>query len=382
MKAAIVTFVRAYNYGATLQCYALSKKLRDLSVDVEVLDYSPQYFGDSYNLAYLGHLRLLPYRPLKNWWELTPLRGIIKKRNRGFESFIKDNIPLSPRQYRTIDEINAQFLPYDMYISGSDQVWSSICVPFDPVYFLQFASASPEKRYSYAASFGMNTVPEKYESQYKERLSHWTGYCVREASAATLLKSLIGVEAAQCCDPTLLLTKTEWEAVASPKKSQPPYILVYTVNKSKKLLEYAAKLSREKNLPVYVTATYMTHQCLLGQEEMVYGFRMCPSTSPGEWIQMFFSAEYVLTDSFHGTVFSLIGHKKLLVVCDKPNIRSRELLETVGLSSHYDPDTIAPIDTIPHWDTVDSMFSQFRNASIEYLQSMLDHRRSAMKEAK
>ena len=103
---------------------------------------------------------------------------------------------------------------------------------------------------------------------------------------------------------------------------------------------------------------------------------MCPSASPAEWIQMFFSAEYVLTDSFHGTVFSLIGHKKLLVVCDKPNLRSRELLEKVGLSSRYDPDSTAPMDTEPHWDAVDSAFSQLRNASLGYLQSILDHRHS------
>ena len=378
MKAAIVTFVRAYNYGATLQCYALSKKLQDMSVDVEVLDYSPQYFRDSYNLAYLGHLRLLPYRPLKNWWELTPLRRIIKKRNEGFDQFISKNIPLSSQQYHSIDDLNTQTLPYDMYISGSDQVWSSICVPFDPVYFLQFASATPEKRYSYAASFGMNAVPEKHEAQYKERLTNWTGYCVREASAATLLKSLVGVEAAQCCDPTLLLTKPEWEAVASPKKPKAPYILVYTVNKSKKLLEYAAKLSQEKDIPVYVTATYMTHQCLLGQEEKAYGFRMYPSTAPSEWIQMFFSAEYVLTDSFHGTVFSLIGHKRLLVVCDKPNTRSRELLEKVGLSSRYNPASVQEIDTSADWVAVDSVFSRLRASSLEYLQSILDQRRSTI----
>lgn len=379
MKAAIVTFVRAYNYGATLQCYALSKKLRDMSVDVEVLDYSPQYFRDSYNLAYLGPLRLLPYRPLKSWWELTPLRRIIKKRNEGFDKFISKNIPLSSQQYHSIDELNTQSLPYDMYISGSDQVWSSICVPFDPVYFLQFASATKEKRYSYAASFGMNSVPEKYEAEYKRRLTDWTGYCVREASAATLLKSLVGVEATQCCDPTLLLTQKEWELVASAKKPRTPYILVYTVNKSKQLLEQAAQLSREKRLPVYVTATYMTHECLLGKEEKTYGFRMCPSTSPAEWLQMFFSAEYVLTDSFHGTVFSLIGHKKLLVVCDRPNIRSQELLQKVGLPSRYLPSKVSEIDTSVDWDAVDSVFSQLRVSSLKYLQSILDHRRSSMK---
>lgn len=145
-----------------------------------------------------------------------------------------------------------------------------------------------------------------------------------------------------------------------------------------KLLVQAAQLSQQKKLPVYVLASCMGHKSILGEQGKQYGFRMYASSSPDEWLGLFFSAEYVLTDSFHGTVFSLIAHKKFLTPCDRPNLRAEELLQHIGLSDRYAPETVSPIDDSIFWDAVDLSLEQLRTPSLAYLQSTLRSKHNSM----
>lgn len=372
MKTAIVTFVRAYNYGATLQCYALNHTMKELGYDVEVLDYNPEYFEDQYNLSSFN-CKSLPRRPSRMWLVYIAVRLIMNRRTRGFKTFIKRYISLGSQQYKTIEELNQADLPYDIYVSGSDQVWSNQCVPFDPVYFLKFASAENKKKCSYAASFGFSKIPIELEDEYRERLTDWNAYSVREKSGVEILKNLIGIEVTQCCDPTLLLTRTDWDKIRQKNVIRKPYILIYRVNGDKALLEYAKRLSKKKGLPVISLSSTMRYDKVIGFEERTYRIHHLGYAAPDEWLGLFAEADYILTDSFHGTVFSIINHKKFAVQLETTwsrNNRAKELLEYLQIGDREFSNNLDNIDGEVNWIEVDSRMQILRESSIDYLQKI------------
>lgn len=372
MKAAIVTFVRAYNYGAVLQCYALSRKMQELGYHTEVLDYYPDYFRKQYNMSAVT-LRSLSSRPNKMWLVYVFLRMTLNRRNRGFVSFIKRYIPVSEKQYRTMEEIDAEELSYDAYVSGSDQVWSCACVPFDPVYFLRFSSADCRRKYAYAASFGLSALPENLKKEYKERLRGWDGYSVRENSGAKILEDLLGAQAVQSCDPTMLLSDREWDTVRKKNIRRKPFILIYRVNGDTELLDFGAKLAREKDMDVISLSSMMRYENIVGFDERNRGFVHRGAASPDEWLGLFAEAEYVLTDSFHGTVFSIIYHRKFISQCVTPwskNIRVQELLNLLQLKDRVFSGDIYSIEREVDWDFVDWKMQEIREASMTYLRDL------------
>ncbi len=373
MKAAVVTFVRAYNYGAVLQCYALCKSLQKLGIEAETLDYYPEYFRSLYNFSYLGEPRYLPYRPIKNWLKFTRVWSALKKRNNAFDRFIKKNIPITEKQYNTLDELNSEKFDYDMYISGSDQVWSPKCAHFDPTFFLRFSGAEKAKKISYAASFGCATIPEEKIEEYKVRLENWDAYSVREKSGIDILNNLLGVSATQCCDPTLLLSRVDWEDVKSSKTISKPYILIYSVgNDPNVLYKYANELSEKKDLQVVNVPCSVRHERMMGYDIKEYGFKTISTSGPDEWLSLFFNAEYVLTDSFHGTVFSILAQKQFATAVEfswGSNNRAKELLNALGLETRTLNNGIKDIDDYICWNEVDKALNRLRKCSLEYLRS-------------
>lgn len=374
MKTAIVTFVRAYNHGAVLQCYALHTKLLEMGIENEVLDYYPKYFYDVYHVKHLGELRFFPYRPLRLWVKYTLMFFILKNRIRGFERFIKSNIALSADQYKSTDELNCAELCYDAFIAGSDQVWSYIWNEFDPVFFLDFNSANKAKKWSYAASFGFSKIPDEYRSEYRRRLETFDKLCVRETSGADILEDLIGKKPYVCCDPTLLLTQNEWKRLITNPPPQKPYILIYYVNSSAKMMEYGEKLASIKNMSVFSVTSIASYDDIVGrtaQSHHVHHKGACP---PDEFLSLISGAEYVLTDSFHGTVFSIIFHKQFLTRCDlgkgRTNNRAVDLMNLLQIKNRQLTDDLSLIDNTIEWDLVDKRLQAYRQSSLDYISAL------------
>lgn len=383
MKAAIVTFVRAYNYGAVLQSYALSKVVRQYGVDVEVLDYFPSIFRSQYSLAYLGNIRYFPYRPIKNWLKFVPVLRTIRKRNRNFSCFINRYIPLSSDQYKTIDEIICTNKSYQAYIAGSDQVWSHSCASFDEVFFLDFHQAKQAKRYSYAASFGTKTIPDTYRDEYYRRLKNWDKYSVREESGKGIIKELLGADAVQCVDPTLLITENEWYQIAKKPARRKPYILVYSVNGINSVLEQAKALAAVKDLDVVYIPCILQYEKLMGYDAKEKGFIVKNTISPSEWIGYFADAEYVLTDSFHGTVFSVLFHKKFVVATEYSwgnNTRVYDFLDLLQLKDRVMSRDVFEIDREISWATIDNNLTTIIERSLMYINEMIGDMYSADRE--
>ena len=177
MKVGILTFQSAYNYGAVFQCYALNRAINEMGHKCETIDYQPHYFKEIYNIEkpFYWH-----HPPIKTWIKHLKVRRILKTRNENFEKFISEEIPLSEKRYYSHKDFDGTSLPYQLIISGSDQVWNDKCAFFDPVYFAYFDSSAAIRKVSYAASFGFGKIPDDLSSQYRERLCEYSHISVRE----------------------------------------------------------------------------------------------------------------------------------------------------------------------------------------------------------
>lgn len=373
MRIAIITFHRAYNYGAVLQCYALYRTLKKLGHECYVLDYWPKYF---YNEYYVHRDFLLTHPPVKTFLNHFRARNIIKDRNQGFENFLKDYLELMP--ISIVGEcVNVDGVQFDLYITGSDQVWNDRCARFDRNFFLDFPCARLKKRASYAASFGMKQIPAEKRNEYKRRLSDFAAYSVRENEGKEILSDLLGVNASVNCDPTLLLDYSEWNDITTDTVADSePYILVYYVTKTEEVQKKANAYAKEKGCKLVILPCNMDIDVLLGKYDKPFTSELNLTASPTEFLTLFKNASYIFTNSFHGTVFSLLNHKqfcsRIQLSAKKRNDRVLNLLNQVGLiSGDFNEDEFIT-DECVSWNQVDEKIRSMRKEGWEYLLSITD----------
>lgn len=315
---------KVLNYGSALQAYALQQKLLSMGYDNEIIDY-------------LYPTPLKRKHSLKSWIcdMIVFLRNAIvgfptKRKKRRFECFYKTNFKLS-KSY-TKDTISSNSPLYDAYITGSDQVWNPKFAGTDTNFFLAFAPEDKLK-ISYASSFATSKVNNELKSLYAKYLSRYNFISVREVSGTYIVKELTGREATVCCDPTILLSSEEWEALAvqSTLRINYKYILVYVLgymignvyDDVQKITEYVQKTLGMK--VIY----------LVGRKEDAFlpNSRLIKDAGPSEFIYLIKNADFVITTSFHGVAFSLVFDRPLLGVVDKEKVddsRIQSILNIVG----------------------------------------------------
>ena len=358
MKIGILTFHRAINYGAVLQAYALKSKLEELGNQVEVVDYKNEYFSKIYSVLYFKSFSL---KDIILAFYNFPIR--IKK-NKRFEDFINKNLNLSR-------EVNSQNIKdieedYDLFVCGSDQVWNYRLNDFDKTYFLDFLSDSKKKN-SYAASFGVSTIPVEHQREYKRLLSDFNNIAVREYEGLQIVKDLVGRDARVTLDPVFLLSKEEWEKIAEEPSIKDDYILVYKLNKTD-VFEYAEKLSKVTGLKVVVVQAKM---------RINKSFIAERTTSPEEFVGWFKNAKYIVTDSFHGLAFSILFNKSFSVHLDKRaqnhNSRALTLLKLLSLEDRVgDVDEVEKIFEAIDYGFVNETLKSNVDECVEYLKQISD----------
>ena len=360
MKIGIMTFHRAANYGALFQAYALQKTIRKLGCDAQIIDYDCETIRRSSSASQMvgNKVKALIKLPLQY--------SIRKKKLAAFEQFIDKHLKLSA-PYSTMRQLVHAQKDYDRLITGSDQVWNTDCAGFDPAYFLSFVPDGIKKN-AYAASFGFSDLPSSYTDEYKRRLDGFHCISVREASGAKIIKSLLGYDVPVVLDPTLLLDSEDWQSItpALPKRKK-GYILVYNVLKPVQMLDYARRLAREKGLEIlYINdETYQN-----------FDLKHVRALSPEGFLALYKNADYVLTNSFHGTVFSIIFKRPFLSEIEVykngtigKNGRAQDLLQALGLQQR----TLAQgckIDDVIDWRTADQKKAVLRDASLRCLQEI------------
>jgi len=345
-----VTFDHTTNYGTCFQAYALQKTIEGMIIENERCEY-----------------------------RLIPLQRITPSRKPNFEQRIKNVFySLHRLQFKAFEENNMKYADIshvkelsllnnaaDGFVCGSDVIWNPYFTGRNGAYYLDFAK---KYKFSYAASFGKTEFgPEDYE-WIKDHLKSFDQISCRERSGVEIVKRCTDRSAELAADPVLLLTKNDWNRLIGKRRSD-KYIFVYITHKIKGLNKFVKLLQKETGLKV-IRSAFAPGQ--------VIDQRIIQVQKPEEWLQLLRDAEYVVTNSYHSTVFSVLFHKKFFTFTMPGrkkgiNIRMSDFLEDLNLGERM-------ISSVPdHPDLTNIDFSQadrklesLRRESIGFLQRNLE----------
>lgn len=339
----IVTFHRAYNYGAVLQAYALQSFITQMGYSCSIYDYlSPK---ENQAIGIKGKI-------------LRAIQMLNKKdcvaREKKYRAFVETALHLNK-------ETNSK-----IYISGSDQVWNPTN-GIDSNYFLQFASTDSVK-ISYAASMGEYTINEEQTDILRKYLSDFDMVSVREEHDKQRLAELCDKEILVHVDPTLLHDQAFWYQQACPVEGVPEkYILVYLMHWPKNVNKLLTWLKKETGAKILIVDGQGIIQGITTNliKHNVAKHRVAPR----EFLWLFAHAEYVVTSSFHGTVFSLLFEKEFYAITD-PNRASRitNILNKVGLQSVSEFAQTFTRNKDIDWRKVETILKEERQRSKDYLE--------------
>lgn len=337
-KIGILTSTQSFgdNYGAVLQAFALSYKLKQLGF----IPYIIRYKLDGEYLKGKAPINIRLKNTLLNkkfsfHAKKTLVFNLIFHRNNQdvFKDFCKNNLNFYNENYLTFKELKEDVPNFDAFITGSDQVWNPIIHNYknDPGYFLDFVPNNIPK-IAYAPSMGVDIFPEECKKDLKYYLNKFDHLSIREFSGAKNIKEICDIDVPVVLDPTLLLTSENWNTICADISFLPKrYILCYKFGKSKlmdKIIKIIAKLY--KLSIVAVPASPETK------------FKMDYRIGPSEFVSAIKNATIICTDSFHASVFSIIYNKPFLTFPrhDEKNEKSmnnrmKDLLKMLELEDRY-----------------------------------------------
>lgn len=311
-KVCIVTnYKNTGNYGALLQAYALNRVISDLGFECETLNFNLNEQNGTKLFRYYNRIKRKEFvclaGDIKRDLGKFIVRGKILKRKKALNRF-RNNIPHT--EFYTFNNISKINDRYDCYICGSDQIWRPTHEGnLVGIYWLDVINCNCVKA-SYAASIGIDQLPDSLTSRVQELLSSFNYISVRENSAKEYLSKIVDKEIEVSIDPVFLLEKNKWESIAKYPKESDSYIFVYMIHGSKSLLKSISEYARLNNMTI-VTFPYMAYY--FRKEELLFGDIKIFDADPSEFIGYIKNAECVFTDSFHATAFSIILHKYFYV---------------------------------------------------------------------
>lgn len=365
-KIYTTTFHHACNYGAVLQAYALQQTLLK-KYDTEILNYNCAAIADVY--------RCFKRRSGSKKHQLTQLvKDILNYkidylRNQHFKTFRRNFLKETP-EYKTAQDIIQHYPKGDIYITGSDQVWSpTITKGLDPIYTLNFGHHD-FKKISYAASAGGNTTLRHDIKRLAAILQSYQAISVRERTLEQLLQANKVNDVNLTLDPSLLLTKEEWNKLIPPKKlTKQKYILAYSWDEPSFFFQIVNRFAQTNGYKIYYYRRRDYKHLFQGAKKSYFQYGPC------EFLSLIKNAECVFTTSFHGTALSIIFNKKLFVTLSKYSDRITTLLSALGLSnrivsSERDFDQILQKDI--DWKKINATLTQKRQQSLQWLYNAID----------
>ena len=385
-KIGIITYHFAHNYGAVLQTYATQTVLEKLGANSEVLDYAPKYHTEIYTpkrdikFGFInklkkesahksGAIRLLA--AVKTIYTNSKFNktGVEDRENKTliYKSFVDKFLKIS-RHYNTLLELVENPPEYDGIVAGSDQIWNWRLTnqEYDDAYFLQFGKKDM-KRCIYAASIG-NTTAEECYSHVKNLSIAINHISFREKPVCDRYNELSKVDCIDVCDPTLLLSAEEYNKIS--KNSfllLEPYILAYILVDNSVITGLLKTLEKKTGLRVIE----------ISPEQKYLNSEHVSNIEPNEFPSFFRNASYVVTNSFHGTVFSLIYNRNLFCAAN-PNSRDSRitsLLKNCGILYRLadgEKDIEMTLNTKIDYSIVNARLNEMRNKGINYLKETLE----------
>ncbi len=314
MMIKTITCHDVYNTGAGLQAYALQKYLSDLGHHVEIIDYKPDYLSNHYSFSLVPNPRF--NKPILREMYLTAkfpsrIKALYGMRKRNFDHFTKEYL-LRTRRYHSAEELEKDPPQADVFFAGSDQIWNtSFKNGKDRAFYLSFAPDEAVKA-SYAASFAVEQIPEEWSEKIKAWLMNLDYISVREESGKKILSALGIEKGVVVADPVFLLPKEVWSRMCGEALVSEPYIFVYDFDGNPLIKKYAAELAAEKRGTKIVT-----------MQDLGYGDRCFSEAGPIEFLNLVYHSEFILSNSFHATAFSIIFEKQFLVFNRNEKINTR-----------------------------------------------------------
>lgn len=386
MKIGIITFHFAYNCGAVLQCLALSEKLNQMGHEVCVINYQPWYHKNRYtplkNPVYYSKKRATSrgegdsvrrqfLRGAKGFasvvysWRHYPK---VNKIDKYFKDFVKNNLN-ETCIYRTFDQLVNNPPKCDLYISGSDQLWNAKLTEgkIDPAYLLEFGS-SDIRKITYSMGVSLKNMEEPVES-IKPSLMKFDAISLREEECYKQIHELTEgkVDMHVDVDPTFLLKKEEYDKYI-PEESlcDEPFIFTYTMPDSSQMKVYNAAKELSNKLGIKVIDASGNPK---NANKKIEDNRIC---GPAEFLWYIKNADYVVTNSFHGTAFSVNMEKNFVTIPhSQTGYRVTEILDKLGLSNRYANTGIEAVkcfDTKADFEKSSAILDSLREESIKYLE--------------
>jgi len=355
MKIGIVTQPLHANYGGILQAFALQQVLKRLGHEPWTIDYGKFTWLDWLNNVWrvlihkaLGHKRNFARTPTEKDAIELPLRR-----------FALSHMQLT-RQTKGFERKTVKKYTFDAIVVGSDQVWRPMYNACIEDCFLAFASGIDIKRVAYAASFG--TYDWEFSKKQTKKCStlakQFDAISVREKSGVDLCKKHLGVDAVQVLDPTLLIDKADYENLCRDIPKRQPMVFAYILDADKKKKNFIESFASSKNLPCMIKGA----DANVSNEDSIE-----------LWLSYFRDAAYVITDSFHGCIFSIIFKKDFLTFgnYERGNSRITSLLGTFGLVSRLiNSELKEEVDEID-WNEVNKKLREMMTYSEEWLKNAL-----------
>ncbi|MBR2403922.1 MAG: polysaccharide pyruvyl transferase family protein [Lachnospiraceae bacterium] len=373
MRVGILTFHNAHNYGATLQAYALKKCVKEMGHDVQIVNYRNPKIEAQYPKILAPKFTLADCNP-KRWKQFIydTLRGIYGQKEwtkqwKAFDKFI--NKDLLENHTELIEAACISKLGLDACLLGSDQIWSSFLLGrLDEVYFGAFKTK--EKIISYAASLPNGNIAEEEIEQFKTLTQNIDVVSVREEKLAEQLGRLTGRNVETTVDPTLLLEAKDYEILLpkeiEKKLPEQGYVFAYFVVEEQWVADCAKKVADELGLPIIELHYYHMPECSGENQYADFG--------PAEFLYYIKHATCVITNSFHGTVFSILYQRSFYSVYKK-NGRVDNLLHFLQIPERHveNASEIRATDII-NYEKVHEKLKDYRAESLQFLKDNLVER--------
>lgn len=340
-KVGIISFQNANNYGALLQMFALQTAIEKLGRKAEIINYESKNFDAE------------------------------KDQLECFKEFKRKYLNLS-KKYVKSEDIDTS--DYDVIITGSDQVFNPNLTGNDATYFLDFVKEKDIVKASYAASTSIEGEKEGNVRDFFERyLKDFSFVSLRENEFVPLAQNYTNKKVITCLDPTQLLTASDYESIINvPEVSDRGYILLFRIWPYEKLRDFANILS------LYTKKTLVAITFFEGEYAFVEGSKVLKQLDVSRWISYFKNADLVITDSFHGLMFSVIFRRPFYVWAKKgPRAyRIKNILKTLGLTDRMYKDDILPskVDFSIDYSNANGNLSAMVEDSLDYLKSVLDYK--------
>ncbi len=369
-KIGLITYHFVLNYGAFMQAWALQNHLIKKGFSVEIIDYKPAHLEKGGGLFFPRNKKdiiIIIYKVALNFKYLlgffSSFRACLATT---FRKAQKDEFCLSKKSYFSSKDLKDISKNYDIIICGSDQIWNaSKQNGIDEAYFLNFVN-SECRTISYAASFGRPFIEKEYRQSIERLINKIDYISVREKSGVNLVNNLGSKKAIQAVDPTLLL-EYDYSNAIKPSLDVDTYAFSYTLRSQ----EFAKKVN---------TFIESTESIKIYTMQKLKKSKITPS--PFEWIGYFKYAKYITTNSYHGTIFSIIFNKPFIFVSLEGqkaafNDRTNSLLEVLGMKdrilSGYNEAAISQlISKEINWEEINLKLKGLRKKSELFLDQAIN----------